>query len=78
MALLYLAARGNDAAARLLHRDLPFAIVGLRMAEFMSPLDHSKAERELGWTPEPVEESIRKAARFFSTGQRRTNQPVGP
>jgi len=33
----------------------------------MSPLDHSKAERELGWKPEPVEESIRKAARFFAT-----------
>ena len=37
------------------------------MAELMSPLDHSKAERELGWKPEPVEESIRKAARFFAT-----------
>ena len=35
------------------------------MAQLMSPLDHSKAERELGWQPEPVEESIRKAARFF-------------
>jgi dihydroflavonol-4-reductase len=35
------------------------------MAELMSPLDHSKAERELGWRPEPVEESIRKAALFF-------------
>jgi dihydroflavonol-4-reductase len=36
------------------------------MAELMSPLDHSKAQRELGWEPEPVEESIRKAARFFA------------
>ncbi|MGB9304370.1 MAG: NAD-dependent epimerase/dehydratase family protein [Mycobacterium sp.] len=58
-------ARLNDLAARLLRRDLPFAYVGIRMAELMSPLDHGKAERELGWTPEPVEESIRKAARFF-------------
>lgn len=59
-------ARLNDLAARLLRRDLPFAYVGARMAELMSPLDHSKAERELGWKPEPVEESIRKAARFFA------------
>jgi dihydroflavonol-4-reductase len=59
-------ARLNDLAARLLRRDLPFAYVGIRMAELMSPLDHGKAERELGWTPEPVEESIRKAARFFA------------
>jgi dihydroflavonol-4-reductase len=59
-------ARLNDLAARLLRRDLPFAYVGIRMAELMSPLDHGKAERELGWTPEPVEESIREAARFFA------------
>ena len=31
------------------------------------PLDHGKAERELGWTPEPVEESIRKAAVWFAS-----------
>ena len=28
--------------------DLPFAVVGPRMAQLMSPLDYSKAERELG------------------------------
>jgi dihydroflavonol-4-reductase len=59
-------ARLNDLAARLLRRDLMFAYAGARMAELMSPLDHGKAERELGWKPEPVEESIRKAARFFA------------
>ena len=66
MAVMRGGARVNDLAARLLGRDLPFAYVGARMAELMSPLDHSKAERELGWQPEPVEESIRKAARFFA------------
>jgi nucleoside-diphosphate-sugar epimerase len=64
--LLYGAAHANDLASRLLRRDLQFAAVGLRMAELMSPLDHSKATRELGWEPEPVEESIGKAARFFT------------
>jgi nucleoside-diphosphate-sugar epimerase len=64
--LLYVAAHINDLAARLLRRDLPFAVVGLRMAELMSPLDHGKAERELGWKPEPVEKSIAEAARFFT------------
>ncbi|ORA12032.1 NAD-dependent epimerase/dehydratase family protein [Mycobacterium asiaticum] len=68
IAVLRGAARVNDFAAGVLNRDLPFAYVGARMAELMSPLDHGKAERELGWKPEPVEESIRKAARFF-TGQ---------
>jgi dihydroflavonol-4-reductase len=66
LTVLRFGARLNDLAARLLRRDLPFAYVGIRMAELMSPLDHGKAERELGWKPEPVEESIRKAARFFA------------
>lgn len=67
MAMLRAGARANDAAARLLRRDLPFAYAGIRMAELMSPLDHGKATRELGWTPEPVEDSIRKAAVFFAS-----------
>ena len=63
--VVYGAAHINDAAAGLLGRDLPFAVVGVRMAELMSPLDHGKAERELFRKPEPVEESIRKAGRWF-------------
>jgi dihydroflavonol-4-reductase len=66
MPVFFIAARLNDLAARLLRRDLPFAYVGARMAQLMSPLDHGKAERELGWKPEPVEESIRKAARCYA------------
>ncbi|OBJ56663.1 NAD-dependent epimerase/dehydratase family protein [Mycobacterium sp. 1423905.2] len=66
MPVLYTVSRANDLAARLLDRDLPMAYVGARMADLMSPLDHSKAERELGWQPEPVEESIVKAAKWFA------------
>ncbi|KQH76450.1 NAD-dependent dehydratase [Mycobacterium gordonae] len=66
MSVMYAASRVNDLAARLLNRDLPMAYVGARMADLMSPLDHSKAERELGWKPEPVEKSIAKAARWFA------------
>ncbi|OBI67886.1 NAD-dependent dehydratase [Mycobacterium sp. E796] len=67
ISVLRAGARVNDLVARLLHRDLPFAYAGIRMAELMSPLDHGKAERELGWKPEPVEDSIRKAAVFFAS-----------
>lgn len=67
MPLLRAGARANDLLARLLRRDFPFAYVGMRMVELMSPLDHSKAARELGWTPEPVEDSIRRAAVFFAS-----------
>lgn len=67
MPVLRAGARVNDVFARLLGRDLPFAYAGIRMAELISPLDHGKAERELGWIPEPVEDSIRKAAVFFAS-----------
>ncbi|MET0705004.1 MAG: NAD-dependent epimerase/dehydratase family protein [Mycobacterium sp.] len=63
--LLYAGSRINDLAARILNKDLMFATVGMKMAQLMSPLDHSKAVRELGWTPEPVADSIAKAARWF-------------
>jgi dihydroflavonol-4-reductase len=66
LGLLRIGARANDVAARVLRRDLPFAAAGIEMAELMSPLDHGKATRELGWEPRPVEESIRSAARFFT------------
>ena len=67
MPVLRAGARVNDLMARVLRRDLPFAYAGIRMAELMSPLDHGKAERELGWEPEPVEDSIAKAAVFFAS-----------
>ena len=67
MPVLRAGARVNDLLARLLRRDLPFARAGMEMVELMSPLDHGKAERELGWTPEPVEDSIRKAAVWFAS-----------
>jgi dihydroflavonol-4-reductase len=37
----------------------------LRLMRAEAELDHGKAMRELGWQPEPVEDSIRAAARFF-------------
>jgi nucleoside-diphosphate-sugar epimerase len=67
MPVLRAGARINDLLARLLRRDLPFGYAGMQMVQLMSPLDHSKAERELGWTPEPVEDSIRKAAVWFAS-----------
>ena len=66
MKLLYAVAYVTDLAARLLRRDFKLSTVGLRVAELLSPLDHDKARRELGWQPAPVRESIRKAAAFFN------------
>ncbi len=64
--LLYAAAHGNDLA-----RQAPEARPDVRRGraadrDHDDSLDHSKAERELGWKPGPVEELIRRAAIFFN------------
>lgn len=65
MPLLKLASRVNDIASRLLRTDLPLAYHAIQMVDLMSPLDHGKAVRELGWKPNPVDRSIHDAAQFF-------------
>ncbi len=52
-------------AGRLLRRDLPMNVTGVRLMHIMSPADHGKATRELGWHPRPTAESIRRAAEFY-------------
>lgn len=53
-----------DVASRLLRRDPPLTVTGVRLMHVMSPADHAKATRELGWQPRPVAEAVRAAARF--------------
>lgn len=65
MKVVYAAAAASDLIGRLVGKEFEFSTVGIKMADVMSPLDHSKAERELGWTPQPVEQSIVEAAQFF-------------
>ncbi len=64
--LMVATTQANDVAAALLRRDLPMTRLSQHITDTMSPLDHSKAERELGWTPEPIEESLVRAAHFFT------------
>jgi dihydroflavonol-4-reductase len=46
-------------------REIKFVRRAFDMIDKMSPLDHSKAERELGWKPAPFEDSIRAAVEFY-------------
>jgi dihydroflavonol-4-reductase len=55
----------GDLAARILRRDVPVNTTAIRLAHIMSPMDHSKAVRELGWQPRPTPDSIRRAAQFY-------------
>lgn len=51
--------------AQLSGKDAELSLKSVRMMRAEAPVDHSKAVRELGWQPRPVEESIREAARFW-------------
>ena len=55
----------GSAKARLTGTDEQLSIGSLRLMRAEAPVDCSKARRELGWTPRPVEESIREAAAFW-------------
>jgi dihydroflavonol-4-reductase len=68
--LLALAGRVGDVAARLRRTDYQLTSTSVRLMATASPVDHSKAMRELGWTPTPAPEVIREAARFFVENRR--------
>ena len=51
--------------ARLRGTDERLNLNARRLMRAEAPVDHSKAVRELGWHPRPVEESIAAAARFW-------------
>jgi dihydroflavonol-4-reductase len=55
----------GSAKARLKGTDEQLSIGSLRLMRAEAPVDCTKAKRELGWQPRPVEESIRAAATFW-------------
>lgn len=66
--LLKVLAKVGDVAHRL-GRDFPTNTETVTLTRVMTPLDHSKAVRELGWQPRPVEETVRDAALWFAARQ---------
>jgi dihydroflavonol-4-reductase len=59
----------GDAFGKVLKRDAMLTSVSVRLMHYMPPLDHSKATRELGWTPRPTADAIREHAIFFQNQQ---------
>jgi dihydroflavonol-4-reductase len=74
--LMYLAGSASDAVTAVLKRDSLLSRTSVRLMHIMPPLDHGKAERELGWTPEPIEPSIRKASEFYLGRRRQRSQQI--
>lgn len=61
----YALAAVSTAKAKLTGSDERLTLNALRLMRAEAPVDHAKAERELGWHPGPVEDSIRAAARWW-------------
>lgn len=61
----YALAAAGTIKGKLKGTDERLSLGSLRLMRAEGPLDHSKAVRELGWQPRPVEESVREAARFW-------------
>jgi dihydroflavonol-4-reductase len=64
--MLYALGALGTLKARLTGKDAELGLASVRMMRAEADIDHSKAVGELGWQPRPVEESIRKAARFWA------------
>jgi dihydroflavonol-4-reductase len=65
LAISYALAAAGSVKAKLRGTDERLSLGSLRLMRAEAPVDCSKAVRELGWQPRPVEESIRDAARFW-------------
>jgi dihydroflavonol-4-reductase len=63
--LLSVAAKIGDVAAALLNRDVKLSSSSIKLTKFLPKLDHSKALRELGWEPRPVEVEIEEAVKWY-------------
>ncbi|MES3639184.1 NAD-dependent epimerase/dehydratase family protein [Mycobacterium intracellulare] len=68
--LLSTASHVGTLAAAISGRDVRMTPLNIRLMHIMSPMDHSKAVRELGWQPSPTPDAIEKAARFFYRNSR--------
>jgi dihydroflavonol-4-reductase len=65
LAVMYLIAAIATLVAAITKVDNKMPIASVRLTHFMDDMDASKARRELKWTPEPVENSVRAAVRFY-------------
>jgi dihydroflavonol-4-reductase len=68
---MYVMGFAGDVAATVLRRDLKLSSQSVRLMHVMPRMDHGKAERELGWRPEPVHNAIRRAALWYRDRRRR-------
>ncbi len=81
--VLYLAGAVGSLVATLARRPMKLSVTSVRLMHYMSPMDHGKATRELGWHPAPVTEAVEQGARFWLDragypGLKQSTRPAGP
>ncbi|MGI5330501.1 NAD-dependent epimerase/dehydratase family protein [Actinomadura nitritigenes] len=64
--------------ARLRGRETRLTTTTVRLMHVWRPLDHGKAERELGWRSRPAERYLADAARFFTAPRPRKDAADAP
>ncbi len=64
--MLYLMGAIGSVRARLRGTDERMTLPSVRLMRAEADVDCTKARRELGWQPAPVQESVREAARFWA------------
>lgn len=74
--VLRVLAAGGEMLHRL-GRDCPLNRETVDLMRVMTPLSHAKTERELGWQPRPVEQTVRDAALYFAAEQRTPTSQTG-
>ena len=62
---MYAMGYAGDVVRKMLRRDFQLTSRSVRLMHIWPRLDHRKAERELGWQPKPIHDSIRRAAQFY-------------
>ncbi|MGV9712882.1 NAD-dependent epimerase/dehydratase family protein [Gordonia sp. NPDC003424] len=62
---LYLCGAIGSLMVKLTGKPRQMTLTSVRLMHIMSPMDHGKAERELGWHPRPVPDAVADGARFW-------------
>jgi len=67
--LLYTMAGIADLFSLVTRKDNRLSVASIRCSTLLPNVDSSKARNELGWVPEPIENSIREAVEFYRTAR---------
>jgi dihydroflavonol-4-reductase len=65
LVILYVMAGIADIGAFFIGRDNRFSVASIRCSTLLPNVDSGKAQRELGWRPQPIEAAVAEAVDFY-------------